>query len=102
MLPPLPTSTLFPYTTLFRSDLEPEVAGVARGAAIVVVRQLARLGQRGTLLGDPKAGRQLRDARPIIRRVEEVAVAVPLAIEDEDRKTTRLNSSHANSSYAVC
>src|SRR3712207_6892967 len=70
-----PRSTLFPYTTLFRSDLarddeaaaaEPVLSAVAEGSA------------------------RRRDGR----RVEETG-------HGGDRKSTRLNSSHANISYAV-
>src|SRR3712207_8374209 len=63
-----PRSTLFPYTTLFRSAVL--VAG--QGAEVLHVRRLAPAGV-------PRAGR-----RP-----------------QQDRKSTRLNSSHANISYAV-
>src|SRR3712207_8564598 len=68
-----PTSTLFPYTTLFRSD---------DGALLVVTPAADHLHElvasQGLIRVDPdKAGR----------------VA--------DRKSTRLNSSHANISYAV-
>src|SRR3712207_8101502 len=73
-----PRSTLFPYTTLFRSQV-PRPEGAEAGeedAALVAV-------------ADHEAGhaalRRLR--RSDIRRV--------------DRKSTRLNSSHANISYAV-
>src|SRR3712207_7117443 len=68
-----PRSTLFPYTTLFRSDL-PEAlrrAGVAR----------------------PEHGRAVLLDQEAVRR-HRVA-------HREDRKSTRLNSSHANISYAV-
>src|SRR3712207_7567567 len=70
-----PRSTLFPYTTLFRS-----------GGARAVRRQapLPRQGRRrGRVLGEPPAGRSGR------------------ALREADRKSTRLNSSHANISYAV-
>src|SRR3712207_9065158 len=66
-----PRSTLFPYTTLFRSG---RVAGVV--VADGVVDDLTR---RGRVRGH--ADRRLRAAL--------------------DRKSTRLNSSHANISYAV-
>src|SRR3712207_8610829 len=75
-----PRSTLFPYTTLFRSDL---LSGV-----------------------------EFRELRPgTVRNVEELhesleaARVLGYALVDEefelDRKSTRLNSSHANISYAV-
>src|SRR3712207_8963772 len=87
-----PRSTLFPYTTLFRSqdtDLVPlvaeagiEVGDVLRhptGERVVVGRHQGDL-HAGTLGG---------------------AVASCSATAPLDRKSTRLNSSHANISYAV-
>src|SRR3712207_9026173 len=70
-----PRSTLFPYTTLFRSEVYAAV--VERGGR---ARYLAGVGH--ALIRD--AVREQHDA---VRRV--------------DRKSTRLNSSHANISYAV-
>src|SRR3712207_7109917 len=86
-----PRSTLFPYTTLFRSavlaDGEDGVAGgrdrrLAEGDPAVVRRQA--LGH-----DDPQPGRL--EARGGRRQQPGVL----------DRKSTRLNSSHANISYAV-
>src|SRR3712207_6872420 len=83
-----PRSTLFPYTTLFRSG-PGELAEEAR-----VVVNCAGLGAR-ELVGDgemrPIRGQVLRVANPGLERF----------FLDEDRKSTRLNSSHANISYAV-
>src|SRR3712207_8154840 len=76
-----PRSTLFPYTTLFRSR-----ALVRRAVArrIDVRRSFERA------LEEPVAARLGRPSRGVgFRRL------------DEDRKSTRLNSSHANISYAV-
>src|SRR3712207_7202503 len=80
-----PRSTLFPYTTLFRSARQ--VGGF---------RALAR---------EPSDGALGRGAIPVAR------VQVPWQdarrsteldeSEGQDRKSTRLNSSHANISYAV-
>src|SRR3712207_8599797 len=71
-----PRSTLFPYTTLFRSDHgEPARRGVLR-------QRRDRHRQRG---GERRRG-----------EVGELAADVL-----QDRKSTRLNSSHANISYAV-
>src|SRR3712207_8535350 len=78
-----PRSTLFPYTTLFRSP-RPEL-----GHAGQVPRPDPRV---------PEGDERL-DARPVCPR--EPAVD-DLALEAHpDRKSTRLNSSHANISYAV-
>src|SRR3712207_8659757 len=75
-----PRSTLFPYTTLFRS--RPRVAP----------RQRVDLALHG-------AAQQPVPARVQVHLVDAVAEAV--VREQPDRKSTRLNSSHANISYAV-
>src|SRR3712207_8582640 len=77
-----PRSTLFPYTTLFRSPV--------RGH---------RRDQGRVLLGGPRhaAERPLPFGSASVDRGE---VDVTAAFV-EDRKSTRLNSSHANISYAV-
>src|SRR5207253_9036887 len=83
MIVALPRSTLFPYTTLFRSEL-----------------------LEGWLLTEPcalvSAGTGLFAADVLLCAVvPALAVAcVPLA-PPRDRKSTRLNSSHVASSYAV-
>src|SRR5687768_17662014 len=70
-----PRSTLFPYTTLFRSCRAAHDACARCGLVLP-----ARTGRRG------------RDARP---------VRLPSESAGEDRKSTRLNSSHGYISYAV-
>src|SRR3712207_8719490 len=79
-----PRSTLFPYTTLFRSHLDRGVQGCRqdrrRGAQ--APRGGARLRERRRLRGGDRGGPGGGRHR-------------------EDRKSTRLNSSHANISYAV-
>src|SRR3712207_6985633 len=82
-----PRSTLFPYTTLSRSDQRHQVGGDALGG--LEVRQL-RPGRAG-LDGAP-AG--VGDDLPVERGDD-------VQREGGDRKSTRLNSSHANISYAV-
>src|SRR3712207_798004 len=84
-----PRSTLFPYTTLFRSQHTGDVAQRRVGEAALVQR-LARL----ALEVDQQPGGR----RP--QHLAEVQVAVH-PLHGEDRKSTRLNSSHANISYAV-
>src|SRR3712207_7728957 len=84
-----PRSTLFPYTTLFRS-LAPGVADRRRHA--VRAQPGDELALRGQRAGVPAAAR---------RGVERDEVDVRPAVGEQDRKSTRLNSSHANISYAV-
>src|SRR3712207_8979655 len=77
-----PRSTLFPYTTLFRS------AGGQPWQAVLQVRHEPHLGMTGQELVD-KAG-----AGTAVTDQESKG-------GHQDRKSTRLNSSHANISYAV-
>src|SRR3712207_8480880 len=85
-----PRSTLFPCTTLFRSRLL--LAGGGRVDA--GVRRLAEPGgQVGVVLARRAAGARDDLGR---QQAEQDAVLV-----GADRKSTRLNSSHANISYAV-
>src|SRR5438309_6991476 len=87
-----PRSTLFPYTTLFRSDKAQEahynlisaLHKSLRGSDVdAALYWFARMLDGGE---DPKY---------IARRL------VRFAVEDIDRKSTRLNSSHSSISYAV-
>src|SRR3712207_8997697 len=80
-----PRSTLFPYTTLFRSD------PAARGQRVEGGHLLQR-GLAWTLVDG--------EALPV-REVDRGDLPVEPALGDRDRKSTRLNSSHANISYAV-
>src|SRR3712207_8270752 len=92
-----PRSTLFPYTTLFRSawsySLPRTVArynllldGCGRGLAVLLDHR-----DRGDAVH--REGAVL--PAPLVVALQEAAD------EREDRKSTRLNSSHANISYAV-
>src|SRR3712207_7953205 len=83
-----PRSTLFPYTTLFRS------AGRAR--ADHHSEAVRPCGRPGAVGADP-VGPDLVAGRTVSAD-QQAAVEVG---RDEDRKSTRLNSSHANISYAV-
>src|SRR5690348_17528271 len=78
MLRRQPTSTLFPYTTLFRSDI-----GIQEALHQAYERNLLR-------------GRKLM----IVKRIVESRRRRGRAIRG-DRKSTRLNSSHPSISYAV-
>src|SRR5207247_7107244 len=102
LLPPLLHSTLFPYTTLFRSARELRAAG-QHGA-----------NRPGPLVGPCVDGDPVPDGRQVGRSLRFVGqpprnVAAELACLGEnvpgatvlDRKSTRLNSSHEWISYAV-
>src|SRR5256885_5570936 len=86
-----PRSTLFPYTTLFRSVLvraaDRQADGVARPSSAE---------RRARQLAAPLPERRRRKAplEPVVRP------AIP-EVAEEDRKSTRLNSSHLVISYAV-
>src|SRR3712207_9022913 len=81
-----PRSTLFPYTTLFRS-LSPEYRG--EGVTPYAISTFLRRAPHGAVVPARGVWRQ-----PLPRR------HLP-ARRAADRKSTRLNSSHANISYAV-
>src|SRR3712207_7370826 len=77
-----PRSTLFPYTTLFRSGAEmPGLVAVERDALVLEPEHLV--------------------GRLAAHDLDRVLVAEVVRALDRDRKSTRLNSSHANISYAV-
>src|SRR3712207_8417371 len=75
-----PRSTLFPYTTLFRSD------------GVVLAQQRRAAQDRGA--DGLRAHTYLTRTYPDARTSE-------ISVTGTDRKSTRLNSSHANISYAV-
>src|SRR5256885_7523553 len=83
-----PRSTLFPYTTLFRSHHPRAACRQGSGAAGTGERDaLARKPEVGCGLSRPCGVAVARNARP--------------AHQSQDRKSTRLNSSHLVISYAV-
>src|SRR2546430_8350255 len=69
-----PRSTLFPYTTLFRSPM------IRRLLSVLHARNLEFVRDRGTLV---------------------FTLLLPVTLVIGDRKSTRLNSSHSQISYAV-
>src|SRR3712207_6863527 len=82
-----PRSTLFPYTTLFRSLV------VVLEQHLVVRRDVVAQHRPGDELVQPVPGETARRARD--------GVGQRRPGRRRDRKSTRLNSSHANISYAV-
>src|SRR5690606_41626229 len=91
-----PSTTLFPYTTLFRSDDEgPRPAPAPTGAAPA---------------GGPGAAEDRPDEPAPVRRrpvplpggiFDDTVEAAEHLLRTPDRKSTRLNSSHVKISYAV-
>src|SRR3712207_8613037 len=79
-----PRSTLFPHTTLFRSPADAELGRV---------RDRRRTARRD---GDRRLPRAAREEAGV-----DAAARVHARDALQDRKSTRLNSSHANISYAV-
>src|SRR3712207_7138521 len=85
-----PRSTLFPYTTLFRSPSESDrIMTVILSASVVILGALVFL-LLGAQVEMYRTVEQLREHSGLIDQ------SIPI-----DRKSTRLNSSHANISYAV-
>src|SRR5690554_7067835 len=84
MIRPPPRSTLFPYTTLFRSARAHPQRLRPRGACASARELQQRVGAAEQVL-------RLRPGAPRRRRRP----------ESRDRKSTRLNSSHVRISYAV-
>src|SRR3712207_8886766 len=84
MIPRPPRSTLFPYTTLFRSG--------GRYESLLVMDSTIEA------ITAPVNGR--RWGLPLHNR-ESIGYGAGMAFLGKDRKSTRLNSSHANISYAV-
>src|SRR3712207_7705389 len=83
-----PRSTLFPYTTLFRSVCY---------RSVPVFPEHTVQGVKGAVRQPPRA-RQ----KSVVLSFEAVGWSRPsLLAQLSDRKSTRLNSSHANISYAV-
>src|SRR2546430_5038247 len=89
-----PRSTLFPYTTLFRSDGGRERA--ADGADRGRHGRGRRLRRRGAVRDRQGRGEGPGRAVGVGRALERAGRTVA-----EDRKSTRLNSSHSQISYAV-
>src|SRR2546422_2279103 len=81
-----PRSTLFPYTTLFRSDL---------------IRGSRRVARTGAASPSPSLFPGVVIANLVARFESETESEVEDQVTSLDRKSTRLNSSHGYISYAV-
>src|SRR3712207_7261655 len=90
-----PRSTLFPYTTLFRS----------RGEALRGLGPLERRHREAELVHRRVAKRRVQVAVLVLAHhaceLVRILERERRRLHDRDRKSTRLNSSHANISYAV-
>src|SRR5690606_41467323 len=99
---PLPRAPLFPYTTLFRSDVRAGDGPALGGAGVDAAGRLLEGQARGA------------EDRPVQCGAAQVLVGLRLrlgigvegvvlrhAVVEGDRKSTRLNSSHVKISYAV-
>src|SRR5207245_5847072 len=97
-LPPPPSSTLFPYTTLFRSS-----------QAVYFQHRLSpqKLRRGKPVVGCGRSHRLFNPALPEAwltsdsRLLHPAFYFPPFAFAPGDRKSTRLNSSHGSISYAV-
>src|SRR3712207_8176010 len=89
-----PRSTLFPYTTLFRSGMRPEDLEITIHQGTVVL---------GGTVGNVAEAEEAKGATWYLHELPhgQFRRAITLPFEVKDRKSTRLNSSHANISYAV-
>src|SRR2546430_9792783 len=92
-----PRSTLFPYTTLFRS------IDLAAGDVVFAPVERGRFGETGDRVlgrgvGHRIGSRGVRGDRAVI---DDPPAHRLLVLHDADRKSTRLNSSHSQISYAV-
>src|SRR5256885_3560119 len=88
-----PRSTLFPYTTLFRSRDGDTLLG------IITDGDLRRRMERGGEILDLRAADVMTRHPVTVSRTTLAAEA--LNVMEQDRKSTRLNSSHLVISYAV-
>src|SRR5689334_23689886 len=99
-MPPRPSTTLFPYTTLFRS--------VSRASARPRDNGPPWTNSGARFVGFPVVAERRRAAFDR-RRDGERPISAPYAahhavgrhVDVQDRKSTRLNSSHSSISYAV-
>src|SRR3712207_8336109 len=88
MIRPPPRSTLFPYTTLFRSSAPWGLVAADCASAALLPSAFRFHWVNGGPGGRPEGGRKMQPGHLFPQITG-------------DRKSTRLNSSHANISYAV-
>src|SRR3712207_7750181 len=86
-----PRSTLFPYTTLFRSVLRPLLFSKARKTSF-------HLREEG--MSEEIIPQHEQEVYSVLEKLS-IQISILDLQQHRDRKSTRLNSSHANISYAV-
>src|SRR3712207_8551316 len=98
MIPPPPRSTLFPYPTLSRSAVRRQLAFATPEGRQYRLRED---GDLPTIVPRPR-GWHLPERHLLVDGEPAVGALVDAGLYlFQDRKSTRLNSSHANISYAV-
>src|SRR5207253_11273647 len=93
---PPPTSTLFPYTTLFRSWRKVRGPGSGRSMAVNATGAVCTAVTLVVVLVSKFA-----EGAWVMMLLVPVLLGVFTAVHAQDRKSTRLNSSHVAISYAV-
>src|SRR5690348_17770159 len=93
MIRPPPRSTLFPYTTLFRSEIE------KRRPDVLLLDLMMPKGNGYEVCRTLRANRSYDDVRIVMLTAK--GREADQRVGMEDRKSTRLNSSHPSISYAV-
>src|SRR5205085_9694839 len=100
--PPTPSSTLFPYTTLFRSYQEAvmqifnQLGGIELSNAYKLIKAISKKTTDVIAKFHPDFIKGTMAKGVSKEKAEEIGVE----FGDEDRKSTRLNSSHSQISYA--
>src|SRR5207249_7038162 len=101
-LRPRPSSPLFPYTTLFRSE---EGGGLCVASCVGALQRPVNQVEEGVLVGGGVVA-DLQVGTPVVAVIVDLHQVVErhdVQVEFEvgtDRKSTRLNSSHVSISYA--
>src|SRR5207247_5787707 len=99
---PVPRVTLFPYTTLFRSGRERRRIAVPTGPGGEAVHMSARTPEAEPLLTPAEVATMFRvDPKTVTRWAKAGKLTSIRTLGGQDRKSTRLNSSHEWISYAV-
>src|SRR3712207_8946118 len=99
MIRPPPRSPLFPYTPLFRAGRVPMRTGLSlRPDYGLITPWVEHVPDGAVATAGPDA---FRLSTPLTLEVADGTVSADFVAVQGDRKSTRLNSSHANISYAV-